>query len=173
MADFNVSAFTQQYSDDYARPNLFEVEIQDLGGQAVCKAASLPAATVGVVEVPYQNRKLKVPGDRVFQDWTVTIINDDAYSLRDGLLQWQNGIQGDLDMTQGNGGVGPSHRSITVRPFDRDGSAGLGAVDLYGWPSEIGAIDLSWETNDAVQEYTVTFSISWDNSYSGDNVAAL
>ena len=88
-----VDKFAAQAATDYARPNLFEISVDGMDIEAVAKAGSLPAATVGVVEVPYQNRKIKVPGDRTFADWTVTIINDESYAIRQLFLEWQKGIQ--------------------------------------------------------------------------------
>ena len=175
---FNIADFNNQYAGDYARPNLFEVDIQNVGQGAsgsrfFVKAASIPATQVGVVEVPYMNRKLKVPGDRTFIDWTATIINDESYQVRKDLLAWQAGITGFQDFTS-TVGVGIAHRLITVTPFDRAGTNASGFVHaLYGWPSEIGSIDLSWETTDAVQEYTVTFSVSWDDGGVGGDINKL
>jgi len=158
----DISKFGTQYSGDYARPNLFEVNIALIDSSMWIKTASLPATTVGVVEVPYQNRKLKVPGDRTFADWTATIINDEAYVVRGALLQWQKSIQGFTNFGAADG-VSNAHRKIEIQPLNRGGEANTHKVNVYGWPSEIGAIDLSWETVDAVQEYTVTFSVSWDD----------
>lgn len=158
------SKFTANIDGDYARPNLFEVTIPGAdGAKLVCKAASLPATTVGVVEVPYMNRKIKVPGDRTFADWTVTVINDNAMEVRKALLSWQADIQG---FDEWDGGLGDhptsdtTHKIMEVDMFDR-GGAQIGTVQIEGWPSEIGSIDLSWESNDAVQEFTVTFSVTW------------
>jgi len=170
MADpkFLVDDFGLQYSGDYARANLFHVTIAgtdpSLETEMFVKTASLPAATVGVVEVPYQNRKMKIPGDRTFADWTATIINDQAYVVRSGLLQWQRNIVGFLDF-KSTDTVGKAHRSINIQPLKRNGKATDHSVTVYGWPSEVGAIDLSWETADTIQEYTVTFAVSWDDGY--------
>jgi len=157
-----VDKFAAQAATDYARPNLFEISVDGMDIEAVAKAGSLPAATVGVVEVPYQNRKIKVPGDRTFADWTVTIINDESYAIRQLFLEWQKGIQ-EFDEWKGDTGPQAAHRTISVQPLTRTDKYTDHAWELMGWPSEVGAIDLSWESNDAVQEYTVTFSITWDN----------
>ena len=158
----DTTVFGQQFSGDYARPNLFECEIAGIDSKLWIKTASLPATTVGVVEVPYQNRKMKVPGDRTFADWTATIINDEAYVVREALLGWQRSIQSFTDFFSIDD-VSKAHREITVQPINRGGENSDHSVRIYGWPSEVGAIDLSWETVDAVQEYTVTFSVSWDD----------
>ena len=179
MAQFNIADFNNQYDGDYARPNIFEVDISNVGNGArggtkmMVKAASIPAASITPVEVPYQNRKLKVPGDRTFVDWTATVINDESYQVRADLLAWQAQMAGFQDF-KSTIGVGTAHRLITVTPYDRDGGSTSGFEHLlYGWPSEVGAIDLSWETTDAIQEYTVTFAISWDNGGVGGEIDKL
>ena len=158
----DITKFNTQYSGDYARPNLFEVSIAQMDTKMMIKTASLPATTVGVVEVPYQNRKMKIPGDRTFTDWTATIINDEAYVVREALLGWQSEITGFSDFISFID-VSAAHREITIQPLNRGGEFSDHSVRIYGWPSEVGAIDLSWETVDAIQEYTVTFAVSWDD----------
>ena len=165
---FDVTNFNNQYTGDYARPNLFEVEILGLAGtdqyssKMFVKGGSLPEATVGMVEVPYQNRKLKIPGDRTFADWTATIIQDEGYEVRNQLLDWQRDITGFSEFKSTHT-VSAAHRKITIQPYNRDGSqATMHQANVYGWPGTIGAVELSWET-EAVQEYTVTFQISWDD----------
>ena len=160
---FAITDFANQYTGDYARPNLFEVEIGELSNaKMLIKTATLPASTVGAIEVPYQNRKLKLPGDRTFADWSVTIMNDETYALRKLLLSWQKDITGFTSFSSAVA-ANSTHKELVVRPYNRDGTASSGIIKLYGWPSDIGTIDLSWDTADAVQEYTVTFSISWDD----------
>tara|TARA_B110000495_G_scaffold33033_1_gene25790 strand:- start:1965 stop:2489 length:525 start_codon:yes stop_codon:yes gene_type:complete len=161
---FEISEFAAQAGTDYARANLFEVEIGDLvGAKLLVKTASLPNAMVNAIEIPYMNRKWKVPGDRVFNDWTVTVINDESYVLRKALITWQGNLTAFSDMRSAVKIAG-SHQELTVRPYSRDGNAVTGADwKMFGWPSDIGTIDLSWDNADTIQEYSVTFSISWDN----------
>ena len=177
---FDVTNFNNQYTGDYARPNLFEVEILNLAGtdqytsKMFVKGGSLPEATVGMVEVPYQNRKLKIPGDRTFADWTATIIQDEGYEVRNQLLDWQRDITGFSEFKSTHT-VSAAHRKITIQPYNRDGSqATMHQANVYGWPSAIGAVELSWES-EAVQEYTVTFQISWDDGgiWNEPNVATF
>ena len=159
---FNVENFNEQYSRDYARSNLFEVNIAEIDSKMWVKGASLPETTVGMVEVPYQNRKLKIPGDRTFADWTATILQDEGYTLRNELLKWQADITG-FSQFKSIHTVGAAHRKITIQPYNRDGSEASTVANVYGWPSSIGSVELSWESADAIQEYTVTFTISWDD----------
>lgn len=152
--------FVNQVKNDYARPNLFEVRIDNFAtAKFVVKAASIPAASIGTIEVPYQNRKIKIPGDRTFQDWTVTIINDENYELREQLMSWQAGLAffDDYGST-----LNPMSSHKVMEVYQKNRTGGLSALSqISGWPSEIGAIDLSWETTDSVQEYQVTFSVTW------------
>ena len=160
---FEISEFAAQAQTDYARANLFEVEIGDLDGKLLVKTASLPNAMVNAIEVTYMNRKWKVPGDRVFNDWTVTVINDETYTLRNALINWQKALTAFSDM-RSTTKISGSHKELVVRPYSRDGNAVTGADwKMFGWPSDIGTIDLSWDNADTIQEYSVTFSISWDN----------
>jgi hypothetical protein len=165
--------FEQQIATggNYARSNLFEVDVAGFSTSKFdVKAASLPTTTVGVIEVPYQNRKLKVPGDRTFQDWTITVINDEGMRLRNELLTWQDELQG-FENFFGSDGKTPlqHHRKMTITPLNRKMDP-LFNLTLFGWPSEIGSVDLSWETADTVQEYTVTFSITHDNSLAASTI---
>lgn len=160
---FEIANFAAQAGTDYARANLFEVEIGDLDGKLLVKTASLPQAMVNAIEVPYMNRKWKVPGDRVFNDWSVTVINDESYTLRNALINWQKNLTAFGDMKSTTKITG-SHKELVVRPYSRDGNPVTGADwKMFGWPSDVGSIDLSWDNADTIQEYTVTFSISWDN----------
>ena len=178
MVDFNVSNFNNQYTGDYARPNLFEVEILNLAGtgendvKLFVKGGSLPEAKVATIAVPYQNRKLQVPGDRTYADWSATIIQDEGYVLRTALLNWQAAISGFSSMSS-TAGVSSSHKKIEIQPFNRDGTASTHLANVYGWPTEIGSVELSWETADAIQEYTVTFTISWDDGGIDDAPVAV
>ena len=161
---FSITDFNNQYTGDYARGNLFEVYIDGLTDQSkmFVKAGSLPAAQIGMIEIPYQNRKLKIPGDRTFGDWEATIIQDEGYVLRTALLNWQAAMTGFSSFTS-TAGVSTSHRKIEIQPFNRDGTPSGHKANVYGWPMTIAAVPLDWTTADAIQEYSVTFSISWDD----------
>jgi len=161
---FNITDFNNQYTGDYARVNLFEVYIAGLSDQSkmFVKAGKLPEAKIGTVKVPYQSRMLQIPGDRSFGDWEATVMQDEGYVLRTALLNWQAAISGFTSFSS-TAGVSTSHRKIEIQPFNRDGTASAHKANVYGWPMTIGAVDLNWETADKIQDYTVTFAISWDD----------
>ena len=180
-----ISNFKSQLKGGGARPNLFEVDVTCATGwldeaerefKFLCKATSMPTQTIGSVDVPFRGRILKVAGDRTFEPWSVTVINDESFDIRQSFEQWQELING---ITSGNGKVEPSAYMSqgTIRQLGRTqigsrdpgsaGGAGQGGDVLYTytvrdiWPSEIGSIDLSYESSDAIEEFTVTFQVNY------------
>jgi len=175
---FNLQEFKGEFQLEGARPTLFQVELQfpvALGiGDAsrkltfTCKAAQLPGVTTGVIEVPYFGRKIKVAGDKTFQEWTITVINDEDFAVRNSFEIWQRGINSHV----GNVRYDPAYKSVDarIRQFAKDGSDVPSAeYTMVGvWPSDISPIDVSWESNDAIEEFTVTMNYDWwENEYIG------
>ena len=174
-----ISNFKSQLRSGGARPNLFEVDVTCPTGwvdeaqqefKFLCKATSMPTQTVGSVDVPFRGRILKVAGDRTFEPWSITVINDESFDIRQTFEKWQeliNGIEG------GSGAVAPSEYmgSGTIKQLGRADvgtrNPGVDAGVLYTytvqdiWPSEIGSIDLSYESSDAIEEFTVTFQVNY------------
>jgi len=163
-----VTEFNKQFKQDYARANLFQVSIANFDtSRFVVKAAQIPATTVNTIEVPFMNRKIKVPGDRTFADWTVTVMQDEGGELRKHLLEWQNSLQHFDDAASDGTDGSPvnAHKSMEISPLNRDGSVNSGGTSiLQAWPQEIGSIDLSWDNADTVSEFTVTFAVTWNNA---------
>lgn len=150
-------------SGDFARPNLFEVEIPHLGKNFSfkCKAAPMPPGNVDKIPVGYMNRKLNVAGDRTFDDWTVTIYNDDAHKTRQAIIDWQALAHG-----QGNEitGAKPSDykKSAVIRQFARDGKTITKQHTITGlWPTVVGEVQLDWDTNNEVETFETTFAMDW------------
>ena len=174
-----ISNFKSQLKGGGARPNLFEVGVTCPTGwvddaerefQFLCKATSMPTQTIGSVDVPFRGRILKVAGDRTFEPWSVTVINDESFDIRQTFEKWQQLINGIED---GSGAVAPSAYmgSGTIKQLGRtdigtrDPGADAGVLYTYTvqdiWPSEIGSIDLSYESSDAIEEFTVTFQVNY------------
>ena len=150
-------------SGDFARPNLFEVEIPYLGKNFSfkCKAAAMPAANVDKIAVGYMNRKLNVAGDRTFDDWNCTIYSDDKHETRQAILDWLNMAHG-----QGNEitGATPAEykKQAIVRQFARDGKTITKEYTIYGlWPTVVGEVQLDWDTNSEVETFESTFALDW------------
>ena len=178
MAIKTLTNFKSRLATGGARPNLFEVNIttgnensywnetaqEDF--QFLCKATSMPTQTIGSVDVPFRGRILKVAGDRTFEPWTVTVINDENFSVRSAFEAWGRRIN---DLRTGEGIVTPEQYmgSGTVKQLSRGVEQGAKDKILQQymvqdiWPSEIGSIDLSYESSDAIEEFTVTFQVNY------------
>lgn len=160
----NLTDITRAFeSGDFARPNLFEVEIPYLGRNFSfkCKAAPMPAAQVEKIAVGYMNRKINVAGDRTFDDWTVTVYNDDAHKTRQQILDWQAMAHG-----QGNEitGAKPSDykKTATIRQFARDGKTISKEYTITGlWPTNVAELQMDWDTNSEVSTFEATFAMDW------------
>ena len=187
-----ITQFKSRLAGGGARPNLFEVNINDFKYanpswdnetfQFLCKASSLPASTVTPVEIPFRGRVLKVAGDRTFDIWSVTVINDEDFKLRTSFEQWMNGISKLSDAsgaTQPNSYMGNAvvnqlgrgyqiGRSATTNTGSGDNSSGNGGITplrsyyMDGiFPTNVGPIDLSYESGDTVEEYSVEFQVQY------------
>ena len=191
MALKTITNFRSQLRGGGARPNLFEVNLGNFGGaggvdadwdnnsqrdfQFLCKATSMPTQTIGSVEIPFRGRILKVAGDRTFEPWSVTVINDESFNIRKSFEAWTEKINniatgvGEVDPNNymGNGTIKQLSRTATGGDIN-DVSNAQRVLHTYQvqeiWPSEIGSIDLSYESSDAIEEFTVTFQVQWFNS---------
>ena len=172
MAILGVDDFKAKLKGGGARPNLFkatinfpayaqgDVEITSF----MCKAAQLPSSIMAVVEVPFRGRQLKIAGDRTFESWTPTILNDTDFVGRDAMERWMNGINAHSANT---GLVAPADYSadLVVEQLDRDETV-LKRYNFRGcFPTSIGAIDLDFGTNDTIEEFTVEFQVQyWESA---------
>lgn len=149
-------------SGDFARPNLFEVEIPSIDRdlKVKCRGANLPAAITEQIEISYQNRKIKLAGDRTYEEWTVTVYNDAAHDTRALFLNWQTQMAA---MGKAIYGENPDayKRNALVRQFDRKGEE-TAVYNMYGiFPTNVGEIGLDWETNNEVETFEVTFAMDY------------
>jgi hypothetical protein len=173
---FNVSEFRAAMIGDGARPNLFAVTLAfppnivtnggSTAGQKVtfmAKAAQLPGSTVGTVPVYYFGRELKLAGNRTFPDWTITIINDEDFSIRNALETWMNAINSHAgNIRQGSAGNLTDYSvDATVTQYGKTGEE-LKKYKFVGmFPQDVAPIDLDWGSNDSIEEYSATFAYQW------------
>ena len=162
-----------------ARPNLFEVELTTLPAgiswnasdfSYMCKAATLPASNIANIDIPFRGRIFKVAGDRTIDPWTVTIINDENFNLRNAFEEWTDLIA-KLENNMGatdpeaymvNAKVYQLGRGSTPNAKSNSGSANsvLKEYEFYNiWPSTVAAIDLSYDSTDTIEEFTVDFQV--------------
>lgn len=165
---FNLNEFKSQLTYGGARPTLFQVQVSNpIAGGAdfkltfMCKAASIPAQTVGSYTVPYFGRQVKYGGDMTFEDWTVVIINDEDFLVRNALEAWMNSINTHISNDRA---LPQDYKSdAQVVQYGKNKSL-LRRYRFQGlFPVNIGEITLGWENQDTIEEYTVTFQYDlWD-----------
>ena len=174
-----ISDFKSALIGGGARPNLFEVELTTLPGgitwdadtfRYMCKAASLPASTIANIDVPFRGRIFKVAGDRTIDVWSVTVINDEDFKLRNAFENWMELIaklDNNLGATQPeaymtNAKVFQLGRGSTKSSTGNTGDANVVLkeyefIDIF--PISVGSIDVSYDSSDTIEEYTVEFAV--------------
>lgn len=155
-----------------ARPNRFKVQLAwpalvgtpDVRDEFVVSAATLPSSTLGIIQIPYMGRQIPVPGDRTFEDWTISILNDKSFSHRNAFERWSNLILSHESNVQGTETYRDLITTLTVFQLDRSEKV-LKTYKLYNaWPNTITPIDLGYDQNDTIEQYTVTFSYThWES----------
>lgn len=173
-----IDDFKANVASDFARPNLFQVDLAFPSGiinnaslvnlgKFTVRAANLPSSQVGVIEVPFRGRVLKIAGDRTFEPWTITVQNDSNFALRNAFELWSSSIQAYNENFTSAAGLGDQDDStgyfsdMSVHQLARDIKDGekpkvLKSYKFYNvFPSNIAAIDLDYGNNDAIEEFTV------------------
>jgi len=171
MAILGVDDFKSKLVGGGARSNLFKVTLNfpayaqgDVElSSFMCKGSQLPGSAVAKLEIPFRGRNLAVAGDRTFEDWTVTIINDTGFEVRDAMERWMDGISGHAVNT---GLTNPSDYKAdgVVEQLDKDGSV-IKRYDFRGVvPNNIAAIDLAYDGT-GIEEFAVTFGYDyWESN---------
>jgi len=184
-----IDDFRGKFSE-LARPNLFQVKLYkpkeataplvpltNTGGSGgdpsnkgstlqeqstfLIKASSFPASTIGVVEVPFRGRQLKIAGDRTYEPWSVTVLNDENFTIRKQLEVWAQAIQEYKFNGSSSQKTDDYMGNATVEQLSRGGDV-IKKAQMSGiWPSNISALDLDWGTNDTPEEYTVEFQVQY------------
>jgi hypothetical protein len=169
----NINDFKAKLAGGGARANQFKVvmpfpgyaqvggEIEDLA--FLCQGAQLPAMTLTNVDVPFRGRQVKIAGDRTFADWTITVLNDTNFKLRNAFERWQNGIN---NMTDNEGLTNPVDYQVDafVDQLDRNGNT-IKSYTLRGaYPNAVAEIPLNFGTNNEVETFDVTFSYQYFES---------
>jgi hypothetical protein len=167
----NISDFKAQLIGGGARANQFRVELSFpsyvtagvlVGQQAqfMCKGAQLPASTIENIPLNYRGRVVNVAGERTFTPWSVTILNDTTFTIRNAMEVWANGVQ-NLATTNGRTNPREYQTDLTVHQLDRSGAIVKTYKFVDAYPINIGAIELSFDTTNAVEEFTVEFQYNY------------
>jgi len=167
-----------------ARANLFRVNLSfpnaDIEGDAnsafgssstealssfMIKSAQLPGRTIGMIPVNFRGRQLKVSGDTTYEDWTITVTNDNNFAVRNAFERWQEAINGAVTNTSGGGVEAASFNSyvadLEVEQLGRDGNVIKRYVFRGAWPTTVDAIEVSYESTDTIEEFGVTLCYQW------------
>jgi hypothetical protein len=168
------------------RPNFFEVELKfpslaiddnDVSDRSrfLVKGAALPASIIAPISVPFRGRELKIAGERTFDTWTVTVINDSNFVLRDAFEKWMNVINkhsdnaGEVNPTvyQQEAYVHQLGRAPITNPAGQPAASGntvpiLRSYHFHGvFPTNISSIELSYDSNNVIEEFSVEFQVQW------------
>ena len=181
FSERSITNFRDRLVGGGARSNLFEVNITlpdgvfgeldvDADMRFMIKAAEIPASNIGNIPVPFRGRVLPVAGDRTFDPWTVTIINDQKFNIRDAMEQWTNLIN---DLQFAGGDINPADyqtkaevfqlgRNAKVDGLDQSGGEGIPILRQYNfegiYPNTVSSIPLDYGATDQIEEFQVTFN---------------
>jgi len=175
---FNVSDFRSQMVGDGARPNLFQCRIEGLPVTVgtkfsfMCRAAQLPGSTVNQIPVNYFGRELKFAGNRTFTEWTVTIINDEDFIVRNSMEKWMSDLNSHVGNIRNPNRVSPaSYQSIAyITQYGKANAdrseVGKKSYKFVGiFPIDLSPIEMDWGANDTIEEFAVTFAYQWWEDY--------
>lgn len=164
---FNIQDIRSQLSGGGARASLFEVRITnpinaagDFKTPFMVRASQLPASTLGLIPVPYFGRTVKIAGNRTFAEWTVSVMNDEDFIIRNAMEEWSNAINShitnrrllanssDLSYKSNAQIIQYSKTGLPIREYTFTGI----------FPLEVSSIEMSWDTIDQIEEFQVTFA---------------
>ena len=176
-----ISDFKSRLLGGGARPNLFEVELTGLPASValpwqaerfgfLCKAAQMPAQTIANIDVPFRGRIFKVAGDRTIENWSITIINDEDFLFRNAFEEWTQQI---ANLDDNMGSTNPASYMVNAKVYQLGRGSTQASQNNGGdsnvvlkeyefieiFPVSVGPIDLSYESTDTIEEYTVEFAV--------------
>ena len=161
------------------RPNRFlvtgSINQEAIGDDGfLIKATSLPASTNGVIPVPYRGRVLKIPGDRMFAEWAITVIDDadESTDLRSKFTAWSNAVNAHVANTTTDPNMSETVSKWTVEMLSQKDDSPIRTIELHNcWPIEIAAVDLSYDTADSITEFSVNLAYDfWTEAAATDSV---
>ena len=174
-----ISQFKSQLIGGGARPNLFEVELTTLPAgiawpadnfRYMCKAAQLPASVIANIDIPFRGRIFKVAGDRTIEPWSITIINDEDFRIRKAMEEWVDLI---AKLENNLGATDPNAYMVNAKVFQLGRGSQVASTNNSGdanvvlkeyefidiFPVSVGSIDVSYDSSDTIEEYTVEFAV--------------
>lgn len=151
-----------------ARANRFAVQITwptivgvpNVRDHIVCRGASLPASQIGQIPVAYMGRQIPVPGDRIFDPWTIQVHNDESFSHRDAFVRWLDAINSHRGNTQRTANYKDLTSTLQIRQLSRSGNV-LKTYKMFdAFPISVGEIALAYDDNDTIEIFDVQWAYS-------------
>ena len=171
MAIGKISDFKSALSLGGARPSLFDVQIYSPSGpeglealgksQYQCTTTSIPGLTITPIEKQYFGRTVKIPGEMTFGTLSTTFINPEDYGIRIAMEKWAEYINGSENNLAGSVVPADWYTTIIIRQYTKDGSVAIDFDFQDCWPSAVDAMELSYDTTGAMEEFNVT----WEYNY--------
>jgi hypothetical protein len=190
---FNINTFRQNLNSG-SRANLFRCRIEGLNSNIddpeqllgskedsrftfLCRSAAIPAYSLGIIEVPFRGRRIKIPGDRTFAEWTVTVLNDEKQGMRKVFDNWMSYINNPNGQEAIRETSTDDYRcTVVIEHLRGDGTISRVYNLVDAFPTDVSPIDLSYDTTDAIQEFSVTFQYHFMDggnvTSTGDDAAA-
>lgn len=181
---FDVQQFRSTLIYDGARPSLFDVSMSVPPQVAIgnvnqqitfrARAASLPGDSISSISVNYFGREIKVAGTRSFPEFTITVINDEDFVIRNTFERWMSAINQHVSnvrnptFLRGDGGY---QSDVFISQYGKAGASGSnnGIIKDYGligaFPTDLSPIELDWGSGDNIEEFTITFAYQWWETY--------
>ena len=173
LVEMGVDNFKKNF-DGGTRPNRFVVT-GEIGGNGnttpmnnlYVKAASMPSSTMGIIQVPFRGRVIKLPGDRAYPEWTITLLDENTNDFRVAFEQWNEAFNSHADNISGEqaGGLDLTDTNLftqwSVSQLDMQGDVIRTTILHNCWPVEVGAVDLTYDAADTLTEYSITLSYDY------------
>ena len=176
--DLYVEEFKSRLIGGGARPNYFKATLTGLdtfGGADLitaaflCKSASLPGSTIAAIPVPFRGREIKVAGDRKFEPWTITVINDTDFQIRSAFERWMNAPLNSHVQNLGEQRPAAYKSQMKVEQLDKNGNS-LKTYEFVGaFPSAVEAIEVSFDSSDELESFTATIEYDYWTSDTTDS----
>lgn len=161
-----------------ARPSLFEIEITNWPGSELipnsaesisflAKASSLPPSVIDSIDVPYFGRKIKMVGDRVFPNWSITVMNEENFNVRNSLMNWHEALNSKVPNLLGSVGpittdISTYKKEVVVKHYSKTGGRPNYICTLVGaFPVTIDAIQLDWDAINQIEQFDVEFAYDY------------
>lgn len=168
---FNVNEIRAKLALGGARPNLFQTRLTLPAGiagdisdvQFLVQASSIPASTLSTIEIPYFGRRVKLAGDREFENWSVTVMNDENFKIRHAMETWHNRINSLVENVNSLGNAPSNYKSdiAFVDQFSKTGQI-VRSYRFYGvFPIALSEIELNWEPSASIETFGITFAYDY------------